>query len=124
MTHKININQHNNNEIVTLQNNTTTAKIAVNIGNTLFSLNHHNTEKLYFPYTLNEYKQNTKLAGNPFMHPWANGLEGEYIPPGKTLNITFQKKSATLLYRDGNNLPLHGLLLKSNQWKTTELLRR
>lgn len=119
MTHKININQHNNNEIVTLQNNTTTAKIAVNIGNTLFSLNHHNTEKLYFPYTLNEYKQNTKLAGNPFMHPWANRLEGEYIHFENT-KYNFPKAQLPLLYRDGNNLPLHGLLLKSNQWKTTD----
>jgi galactose mutarotase-like enzyme len=36
----------------------------------------------------------------------------------ENLRHDFPKEYTHLLYRDGNNLPLHGLLLKSDQWKT------
>lgn len=107
-------------EIIQLMNNIVSVEIVVNIGNTLFSLKSNDDEKLYFPFTLNEYKTNFKLAGNPFMHPWANRLEGEYLRIENTKH-DFPKQLLHLLYRDGNNLPLHGLLLKSDKWKTVEL---
>ena len=111
----------NNFEIIELQNKYCKANIAVNIGNTLIHLSKRSADNaLYFPYSLEEYKTNTKLAGNPFMHPWANRLEGDFI--------TFNNEKFSLkdefnqLYRDANRLPLHGLLLKSDKWKTTELV--
>ncbi len=107
-------------EIIELKNEIISLKIAVNIGNTLFSFNYNDDEKLYFPFTLEEYKSNKKLAGNPFMHPWANRLEGEYFQIENEQH-DFPKEQLHLLYRDGNNLPLHGLLLKSDKWKTIEL---
>ena len=107
-------------EVVTLQNDSTTARIAVNIGNSLFSLQKDGTDFLYFPFSLAAYKQNTKLAGNPFMHPWANRLEGEYITVNNE-RYYFPDAPQRLLYRDGNALPLHGLLLKSAKWKTVEM---
>lgn len=107
-------------EIIELKNNLLAAKVAVNIGNTLFSLTKENQEVLYFPFSLDEYRTNTKLAGNPFMHPWANRLEAEYIHINNQTHF-FPENQKHLLYRDGNNLPLHGLLLKSNQWKTIEI---
>lgn len=107
-------------EVVTLNNELLTAKIAVNLGNTLFSLRQDEKEALYFPYSLEAYKTNSKLAGNPFMHPWANRLEAEYMDVDNQKHH-FPEEQLSLLYRDGNNLPLHGLLLKSDQWKTIEL---
>jgi aldose 1-epimerase len=120
MTHQIQKYAEDNFEIIELKNNFISARIVVNIGNTLFSIEHGNHEKLYFPYSLNEYKTNTKLAGNPFMHPWANRLEGEYIQV-ENQQYFFPENNKYLLYRDGNNLPLHGLLLKSDKWETIEL---
>lgn len=107
-------------EIMQLKNDIISVEIVVNIGNTLFSLKSNDDEKLYFPFTLKEYKANSKLAGNPFMHPWANRLEGEYLQI-ENAKHDYPKQLLHLLYRDGNNLPLHGLLLKSDKWKTIEL---
>ncbi len=106
-------------EIIELKNEITSAKIAVNIGNTLFSLK-QNDEKLYFPFSLHEYKSNTKLAGVPFMHPWANRLKNDCILV-ENGRYDFPSEHKKLLYRDGNNLAMHGLLLKSSTWKTIEL---
>lgn len=106
-------------EIINLDNGSITAKIVVTIGNTLISLRNDQEEKFYFPYTLGTYKSNTKLAGNPFMHPWANRLEGDYIYI-QNRKHAFPEELKSLLYRDGNGLPLHGLLLKSNKWVTIE----
>ena len=106
-------------QIITLQNKDFTAQIAPDIGNALYSLVYKNQERLYFPFTLDEYQSSSKLAGNPFMHPWANRLQSDYI----TLNNKqhkFPAFYADKIYRDANQLPLHGLLLKSNKWKTTE----
>jgi len=106
-------------QIITLQNKDFTAKIAPHIGNTLFSLVYKNQERLYFPFTLDEYQSSSKLAGNPFMHPWANRLQSDYI----TLNNKqhkFPAFYADKIYRDANKLPLHGLLLKNNKWQITE----
>ncbi len=106
-------------EIVELVNGSMSARIVVNIGNTLFSLCKGKEEKIYFPFSLKEYKSNTRLAGNPFMHPWANRLKGDYIHSNNRQYV-FPEESRSLLYRDGNGLPLHGLLLKSDGWKTVE----
>ncbi|MBK7506448.1 MAG: hypothetical protein IPI52_15770 [Bacteroidetes bacterium] len=62
-------------------------KIAVNIGNTICSILKKNKEYLYFPYELKAYKNISQLAGIPFMHPWANRLEGDFILLNKTSTI-------------------------------------
>lgn len=120
MQHSVQKYHENNFEIIELKNDIVSAKVAVNIGNTLISLKKVDDEKLYFPFALEAYKVNAKLAGNPFMHPWANRLEEEYIQV-ENKKHGFPKEQIHLLYRDGNNLPLHGLLLKSDKWKTIEL---
>jgi aldose 1-epimerase len=119
MQHQVSIHHHNGIEISVLSNGRISAEIAVNIGNTLYSLKQADDELLYFPFSLETYKASSKLAGNPFMHPWANRLEGAYIQ-AEGQRYDFPDEHKPLLYRDGNNLPLHGLLLKSDQWKTVE----
>lgn len=104
-------------EVVELRSPSTALKIAVSIGNTLFSLQRHGTELLYFPVSPETYKLSDKLAGNPFMHPWANRLEGDYITIDGQRH-DFPEAQKPLIYRDGNGLPLHGLLLKTDRWRT------
>ena len=107
-------------EIIELNNDLISARIIVNIGNTLFSLKQNEVEKMYFPFSFDEYKSNTKLAGNPFMHPWSNRLDADFIlVDGEQSYFPTEKKS--LIYRDGNQLPLHGLLLKTDKWETIDL---
>ncbi|MEZ5025551.1 MAG: aldose 1-epimerase [Chitinophagales bacterium] len=113
-------NIENDIEIIHLQNAYISAKIAVNIGNTLFSLVCNQEEILHFPFSLSDYKNNIKLAGNPFMHPWANRLQGDFITIEQQ-HYLFPKSQQQLLFRDDNKLPLHGLLLKSDKWKTIAL---
>lgn len=106
-------------ETITLNNNTLSAQIAPHIGNALYSLVYKNQERLYFPFTLDEYQSSSKLAGNPFMHPWANRLQSDYITLNKKQH-KFPAFYADKIYRDANQLPLHGLLLKNNKWQITE----
>lgn len=91
------------------------AHIAVGIGNTWYDWRVNGGENLlWFPYELWEYKAVHALAGNPFMHPWANRLECDAVPVGEALH----RFEGADIYRDGNGLSLHGLLLKSPYWKT------
>ncbi len=120
MTHKATKDTSGEFEMVELSNARVSAKIAVNIGNTLFSLRSQTEEILYFPFWLEEYKSTSKLAGIPFMHPWANRLEDDFILV-EGQKYSFPESSKNLLTRDGNHLPMHGLLLKSDAWQTTML---
>ena len=54
------------------------------------------------------------------MHPWANRLEGDYITIGQQKHI-FPKELYGQIFRDGNGLPLHGLLLKTDKWRTENI---
>lgn len=104
-------------EVVELRSADTILKIAAGLGNTLYSLQHQGRECLYFPGSLGDYRTSDRLGGNPFMHPWANRLEGDHIRvDGRRHDFPDAQKH--LLYRDGNGLPLHGLLLKTDQWQT------
>jgi galactose mutarotase-like enzyme len=110
----IEINKESNIEIVSMTLGRQQVKIAVNAGNTLFSWKVRNKEKMWFPFTMEGYLKSNSLAGNPFMYPWANRLEMDALP-FRHFQHSFQ---GAAVYRDGNGLPLHGLLLKSPYWQT------
>lgn len=64
-------------------------------------------------------------AGIPFMHPWANRLDGlKYAAAEK--QVTLDARSS-LLHFDGNGLPIHGVPWSKLPWHviaaTTNLLR-
>ncbi|MCB1190774.1 MAG: aldose 1-epimerase [Leptospiraceae bacterium] len=107
-------------EVVELEDNRNSikAKIALNLGNTLYELSVNQENILYFPASLHEYSSSKSLHGNPFLYPWANRLEGDYFYFQNKL-YDFQKNP--LIFRDKNGFPLHGLLLKSPYWKTSKL---
>jgi len=92
------------------------AEICPEIGCTCFSLRLNGTEVLHFPFNLNHYRASGDLAGIPLLFPWANRLEDDAFP--------FRGKSYSLsepLHRDGNGLPIHGLITKSNAWSLKDL---
>ncbi len=105
-------------EIIELSNQFINAKIVVQQGFNLFSLVYKNIETIYFDKTLTENFQDRKLAGIPFMHPWANRLDRD-----KIFNRSFTMNDIlnAVLYRDGNNLALHGLILKSDKWQIIDM---
>lgn len=105
-------------EIIELSNQFINAKIVVQQGFNLFSLVYKNIETIYFDKTLTENFQDRKLAGIPFMHPWANRLDRDKI---FNRSFTMNDKLNDVLYRDGNNLPLHGLILKSDKWQIIDM---
>ena len=101
-------------EYIEIQNSKVTARIALQIGNNLYSLTVEDREILYFPYSLDDFRNNSSLAGNPIMHPWVNRIkEGRYVWSQKVIDTC--PYSRHLLY-DQWQQPLHGLMLKSSQW--------
>jgi aldose 1-epimerase len=107
-------------EIVELSNADTVARIVLNLGNTLFSFKKGDREVLYFPFSFEEYQQTDKLAGVPFLHPWANRLDGDYITIDQN-KYPFPEENISLIYRDWNGWPLHGLIMKSDKWQTSAI---
>ena len=93
------------------------AEICPEIGCTCFSLRYRGEELLHFPFNLNHYRASKDLAGIPLLYPWANRLEKDFIPfRGKEFPLAGEE-----IYRDGNGLPIHGLILKSNSWSLKDL---
>ncbi|MEQ8350642.1 MAG: aldose 1-epimerase [Leptospiraceae bacterium] len=93
------------------------AEICPEVGCTCFSLRIKGEELLHFPFNLNHYRASKDLAGIPVLYPWANRLEKDLIPfRGKEFPL-----SGESIYRDGNGLPIHGLILKSSSWTLKDL---
>lgn len=103
-------------DVIELFSDNQSAFIVLDIGNTLYRWTWEGKSLLWFPYSLESYLSSEKLAGNPFMYPWANRLASD--------EFSFEEQHYPLvsntLYRDSNGLPLHGLLLKSGRWMTKE----
>jgi aldose 1-epimerase len=60
---------------------------------------------------LNRVSQN----GIPFMAPWANRLDGEgFWSNGRRYNFSSDLGN---IFKDGNGLPIHGLLMNSSLWR-------
>lgn len=104
-------------EVIELFSEEQTVSIALGIGNTLYHWSWKGNSILWFPYSLDTYQENNKIAGVPLMYPWANRLASfQYNFEGKAYSL-----NAATLNKDPNGLPLHGLLLKTDRWKSKEL---
>jgi aldose 1-epimerase len=68
---------------------------------------------------LSEWKQKPSQAGIPFLAPWANRLDSDgYWANGKRYLLN---PDAATVRRDGNGLPIHGLLLFASAWQTARM---
>ncbi len=102
--------------MISLKNEFLYVSIIENCGFTVSEINFNNHNILYFPFSEDEYKKNLDLAGIPFLYPYANRLSRKkFILENKSILI---KKNTT--FYDGNGLPLHGFLLKTDKWKIKE----
>lgn len=94
--------------------------IAPTVGNNAYEMILGGRNVFWFPYeSVADFAREPKLCGNPFLAPWANRLdeEGFYFEGRRYL---LDKHLGNLL-RDGNGLPIHGLLLFRPEWEVVEL---
>jgi aldose 1-epimerase len=94
--------------------------ILPSLGNIASEMKIHGKNILYFPdVTLSDFQKKPMQTGIPFLAPWANRLDGEaFWANGKkyVLNAALDN------YRkDGNGMPLHGLLGNSDLWHVKDM---
>jgi aldose 1-epimerase len=93
--------------------------ICPSIGNIAYDIRAHGQPILLSPPKLGEWKQNPSQAGVPFLAPWANRLDADaYWANGKRYLLN---PDAVEIRRDGNGLPIHGLLLYASAWEVAKL---
>ncbi len=64
---------------------------------------------------LSAWREKSSTFGIPLLYPWANRLgSGEYEAAGRSVRIP---PEAPLVHRDGNGLPIHGLLFAAPDWE-------
>ena len=93
--------------------------VAPSVGNTAFEWKVRGKNFLYFPYAnVAEFARQPKFCGVPFLAPWANRIDGDsFWANGKHYLLNGELPN---LHRDGNKLPIHGLLTYTNLWKVVE----
>lgn len=107
------------NEVIHLHDaaHDTEVLIIPSFGNNAYSMKVKGHEIMWSPYkTFAEWKAKPAQRGNPFLAPWCNRIDGNsYWANGKqyTLNDSLDN-----FRRDGNKLPIHGLLVHA-PWEVT-----
>jgi galactose mutarotase-like enzyme len=83
------------------------------------SLMYRGDELLWQGAGVRGYVRERKFMGIPFLHPWANRLDGfSYHLHGHDVRLN---RSSPLLKLDEHGLPIHGLLNASPDWSIAEL---
>src|SRR5262245_34007247 len=99
---------------VTLSSTTLDATFAPTVGMIGCSLRHRGDELLGQRGGLKKYAASGSTMGIPLLHPWANRLAG-YSYRGVLIDAANPR-----LHRDGNGLPMHGLLAAHPGWRVIE----
>lgn len=93
--------------------------IVPSVGNIAYDMRVRGKPILLSPGRLDQWKQKPSQAGIPFLGPWANRLDGDaYWANGKRYLLN---PAAVEIRRDGNGLPIHGLLLFTDAWRVERL---
>jgi aldose 1-epimerase len=84
-------------------------RVAPEIGNIAYEYKVNGKRVFWSPYqTLKELKAKPTQAGNPFLAPWANRLDGEtYQVNGKSYSLNPALQNYRL---DANRKPIHGMI--------------
>jgi len=98
----------------------TEVSIVPGIGNNAYEMKVNGTNVFWTPYrTLTEFRAHPVHLGNPFLAPWANRLdEDAFWANGQRYRLNPDLGN---FHRDGNGLPIHGLLQYAGQWEITAL---
>ena len=94
--------------------------IAPTVGNIAYEYAVKGKNAFWWPFeSLTEFAKAPRLSGNPLLWPWANRLDRD----GFFANGKFYALRADLgnVRRDGNKLPIHGLLSFSDVWEVVEV---
>ena len=81
------------------------------------SLTHRGEELLVQENGLRAYIENGETFGIPLLHPWGNRLQSDTYRVGQT--EADLKPVASLVARDPNGLPIHGLASGRKEWAVT-----
>lgn len=107
--------------VVLLSDRTNQVEVRVvpSIGNNAFSMKIKGQEIFWSNnQSLGQLKEKLTLVGNPFLAPWANRINGSsYWANGQEYQLN---SGLGNVRRDGNQKPIHGLLMFSDQWKVVE----
>jgi len=93
--------------------------VAPHLGNNAYSFRSRGREVLWAPGCPSILENGREFEGNPFMATWANGRDRDgFEANGRTyaLNGTLGN-----FLRDGEGLPIHGLLSHTRLWEVTAL---
>ncbi len=94
--------------------------IAPSVGNNAYEMKVGGKNVFWFPYeSVAAFAAEPKLCGNPFLAPWANRVDED----GFYANGRYYRFNDKLgnIRRDGNQLPIHGLLLYASQWEVVSV---
>ncbi|HWR52087.1 MAG TPA: aldose 1-epimerase [Bryobacteraceae bacterium] len=109
-------------EVVRLTDAARNVEVSVvpSIGNIAYEMKVNGKNVFWLPYpTLTEFKKRPSLAGNPFLAPWANRIEGwAFFANGK--KYVFDREMGNVR-SDQNGNPIHGLLTFSPLWQVKEV---
>lgn len=79
------------------------------------SLRDHGQELLGQRGGLSAWRERSSTFGIPLLYPWANRLGADrYEAAGRSVEIP---EDAPLVHRDGNGMPIHGLLFAAPDWE-------
>ena len=97
----------------------TTVSVVPSVGNIAFELIVNGKNAFYFPSTsLSAYAEQPRLAGNPILWPWANRLDQDGFYFADEFHALDPERGN--FGRDGNDLPIHGLVQFSAAWEVVE----
>jgi aldose 1-epimerase len=79
----------------------------------------HGGDELWQGAGVRAYARERKFMGIPFLHPWANRLDGfGYEANGHHVVLD---RNSPLLLLDDHGLPIHGVLTASRRWVIQEV---
>ena len=105
-------------EVVTLTDRTaeTVVTIVPSVGNIAVEMKVKGHNVLRWPYaSIDEFKKRPGFNGNPFLAPWANRLDEQAFYANGT-RYAFDMELGNVR----GKIPIHGLLLFTDQWKVVE----
>ncbi|MGE5570892.1 MAG: aldose 1-epimerase [Rhodospirillales bacterium] len=92
--------------------------IVPSVGNMAYEMNVNGKNVFWMPSpSLSAFKAKPPMAGNPFLAPWANRIEGDaFWANGKKYVFNLELGN---IRRDQNRNPIHGFLTYSPLWEVT-----
>jgi aldose 1-epimerase len=94
----------------------TAVSILADVGNIAFRMDVKGHNVLWFPASVQSFREKPVLSGIPFLGPWANRLDEQaFYANGKRYALDMTLGNVTGAH------PIHGFLWSAGQWKVVEM---